>query len=288
MKFIFSFFLFFFSISLLFGQKGGALDSSKMQVKIATAIAAAKQDTSKIGSIKQDSIKTDSTKKKKSKFRLKRSELNFVIIRSFIAASGLNDSTPIVSIGSGGLFLGAGYNFNLNDRLALHLQPGLNFYKLRYKKVDAASFPAYADTASQPTLTYKRQLMTYVELPVGIVYTFKRDEKKSRVSYLEVGVFAGINISNTFKVKYSVSDNTTAAGSHNEIRKARSIPYANPLRYGAYARVGRGFVSLYAGYRFSAIFNESRYIYPIPYVGQKTALTNPKLIGLEIGLGIVL
>lgn len=268
MKHIF-FFLLVFVFSLGIAQKKGLNDT--------------------LQSVKNDSLKpvsqNDSVKKNKYKFRLKRGELNFIVNRTFIPASGLNDTTPIISIGSGGLFLGAGYNFNINTKVALHLQPGLNFFKIRYRKTDGASFPQYSDTTSNPTLSYKRQLMTYVEVPVGVVYTFKRDEKKSRVTYVEGGAFGGFNIANTFRVKYSVADNLTANGTHNEIKKIKDIPYVNPIRYGVYARVGRGFLSLYAAYRFSNVFYVNRRLIENQTI---KLVTNPKLTGLEIGLGIVL
>lgn len=228
----------------------------------------------------------DSAAPKKYKFRLRRGELNFILNRSFVVSSTMSDSISIANIGSGSTFLGAGYNFNLNDKFAIHLHPGLNFYKIRYRNTAGTSFPQYLDTVAKPSLTYKRQLMTFVEVPIGVVYTFKRDEKKSRVTYVEAGVFGGFNLSNTFKLKYTQTDLSTGT-EHTEIKKIRGINYVNPVRYGSYVRLGRGFVSLYASYRFTPVFVQTRNEFNLSTQGYQEK-TNPKLNGLELGIGIVL
>lgn len=231
-------------------------------------------------------VVSDSAAPKKYKFRLRRGELNFILNRSFVVSSTMSDSISIANIGSGSTFLGAGYNFNINDKFAIHLHPGLNFYKIRYRNTAGTSFPQYLDTVAKPSLTYKRQLMTFVEVPIGVVYTFKRDEKKSRVTYVEAGFFGGFNLSNTFKLKYTQTDLSTGV-QHNEIKKIRGINYVTPVRYGSYVRLGRGFVSLYASYRFTPVFVQTRNEFDLSTQSYQEK-TNPKLNGLELGIGIVL
>ncbi|MBX7242498.1 MAG: hypothetical protein K1X92_12170 [Bacteroidia bacterium] len=221
----------------------------------------------------------------RKKNRFKRGEFNFIINRAFAGASNMSDSVPISSINSGSLFIGGGYNFNINEKFALTVQPGLNFFKIRYKNNSNSEFPVYADTTA--SISYKRQMITYAEVPVGVVYTFKRDEKKSRVTYAELGVFGGVEVAERFRVKYRTPDNYSLLGTHTEIKKIRNMGYMNPARYGVYARVGQGFLSFYTAFRFSNVFfNNRREI--DPDTGIKQLYPNPKLFGLELGFGVVL
>lgn len=227
---------------------------------------------------------TDSLPVPVKKAHFQRGEFNFIINRAFAGASTMSDSVAISSINSGSLFIGTGYNFNLSKKVALHLQPGLNFFKIRYKNNTNKAFPVYSDTTA--SVSYKRQLITYAEVPFGIVYTFKRDEKKSRVSYAELGVFGGIEVSERLRVKYETPDNYSSAGSHNEVKKIRNIGYVNPFRYGVYARVGQGFLSFYTAFRMSNVFFNNRKEFLD--IGGALFTPNPKLFGLELGFGIVL
>ncbi len=228
---------------------------------------------------------SDSLPVPRKRTRFKRGEFNFVINRAFSGASSMSDSVPISSINSGSLFIGGGYNFNINEKFALHVQPGLNFFKIRYKNNSNFEFPVYSDTTA--SISYKRQMITYAEVPVGVVYTFKRDEKKSRVTYAELGVFGGIEVAERLRLKYRTPDNYSLLGNHTEIKKIRNMGYMNPVRYGVYARVGQGFLSFYTAFRFSNVFFNNRRIID-EVTGVKQLFPNPKLFGLELGFGIVL
>ncbi len=288
---IFFIYLWFLTVSSAFGQvlgdslsqkKGGGISITPTEAP-KDSLSLKKGDGSTPTKPKSETAAKDSISPRKEKNPLKRGEVNFIINRAFSGASSMSDSVPISGVNSGSLFVGVGYNFNLNNKFALHIQPGINFFKIRYKNTTNAAFPAYNDTTA--TLSYKRQMLTYAEVPIGVVYTFKRDEKKSKVTYVEAGVFGGIQVAERLRLKYRVPDNYSLLGNHTEIKKIRNMGYMNPFRYGVYARVGQGFLSFYAAFRLSNVFfNHRRQITD----GLIQLYPNPKLFGLEFGFGIVL
>lgn len=216
--------------------------------------------------------KTDTAiKKLKKPFRFRRNEFHFILQTTFLAnaATAAKDSVPLFTIGSGSTTLGAGYNFNVSPKFAIHLQPGINYYKLSYRQLAAKNYPSYVDTFQT-----EKQRFTYLEMPLGLIYTFKRNEKKERQTFVELGGYAGFMWKSIYKIDYA---KVLADGyNHNISQKIQTIPNANPLRYGMYARVGKGLLSVYGSYRLSNVFFE------------QTGYAMPNIPRLEVGFSMVL
>lgn len=219
--------------------------------------------------------KTDTVVKKlKKPFRFRRNEFHFILQTTFLAnaASSAKDSIPLFTIGSGSTTLGAGYNFNVSPKFAIHLQPGVTYYKLSYRQLAAKNFPTRIDTFQT-----EKHRMTYAEFPIGLIYTFKRNEKKERQFFAELGGFAGIQFKSLYKITYT--ETFTDGNIHNMTQKIQFIPNANPIRYGLYGRVGKGLLSVYGSYRLSNVF--------LTQIGQISyPITN--IPRLEIGFSMVL
>ncbi len=254
------FLLLFLSFVAIFAQKtdsiptagkGGKSTDSTLVVKVDTAI-----------------------KKLKKPFRFRRNEFHFILQTTFLAnaASSAKDSIPLFTIGSGSTTFGAGYNFNVSPKFAVHLQPGLNYYKLSYRQLPAKNFPSYIDTFQT-----EKHRFTYAEFPVGVIYTLKRNEKKERQTFVELGGYVGFRWKAIYKINYT---QTFADGyTHNITQKIQTIPHSNPIRYGIYGRVGKGLFSIYGSYRLSNVF--------LTKVGT-TEYPVRNIPRLEVGIGMVL
>lgn len=227
------------------------------------------------GGISTDSAavsKVDTAVKKLRKpFRFRRNEFHFILQTTFLAnaSQSSKDSVPLFTIGSGSTTLGAGYNFNVSPKFAIHLQPGINYYKLSYRQLAAKNFPSRIDTFQS-----EKHRMTYAEMPIGLIYTFKRNEKKERQTFVEVGGYAGFNFRKIYKINYTT---TLADGlSHGITQKTDFLSNVNPIRYGLYTRLGKGLLSVYGSYRLSNVFLSS------------SNFTAPNIPRLEIGFSMVL
>lgn len=234
----------------------------------------------RVGMVKKDSLKKDSLIKKPL-FNLKRNEFNFILQRSFIAGAGGIDSTSISTLGSGTTTFGLGYAFNISKKFALQLQPQLSFFRLSYNQVEGKVFPTVKNTA----LSKEKHRITYAELPISVQYTLKRDEKKNKATYAELGGYVGLQIGSLYKIAYEETDSIYNI-SHNIVKKESGIPYTNPLRYGVYGRVGQGFLSLFVNYRISSVFTNTRKV--SNGSGGVIDKYNSRIPALEFGISFVL
>lgn len=216
--------------------------------------------------IKKDSASITATKSPKlNKNRIKRMEFNFIINRSFLVGNNNDTLAPINSFSSGNTLIAAAYNFNINAKWALHIQSGISSYKLNFSPSPKKTFP---DTLS----SYNKQILRFMggQVPVGIVYTLKRNKTKdsTRIFYVEAGSILGFNLPATYKLKESLS-------------KYKESLYLtdgwNPIQIGLYGRLGWKYLAFYGSYRLTNIFGSSN-----------TRTDIPKPPRLEAGISIVL
>lgn len=232
-------------------------------------------DLTAADSLKRLATDTINPKKLRKPFRFKRNEFHFLIQTTILANASASaaDSIPLYTVGSGTTTMAAGYNFNLSPKFAVHFQPGISYYKLSYRQIEAKNFPTSIDTFKS-----EKHRFNYLTVPLGLTYTIKRNEQKERKTYVELGGFVGYQFRSLYKVTYT---ETLADGyDHSISHRIQTVPYANRFRYGIYTRVGQGFFSLYASYRLSNVFltkDSNDNIYPVRHIPR-----------LEVGLGIAL
>lgn len=191
----------------------------------------------------------------------------------------LNTSTPDAEIDptrSGSYGIGLGFGIPIGKTFAFKIEPRGTWQKLYYR-MDAENkvFPtsnSSSANAGDTAFVYEKQRAFYPELALGFKVNLVRNIDEQVRFYIELGAVAGYNTGSTQKFRYEIG------ASGEEIKttvKSHRIPGLEPLRYGAYGRLGLSWIALYAYYHLSDFFE--------PNATEFRPSFNP----LEIGFSVV-
>jgi hypothetical protein len=182
---------------------------------------------------------------------------------------GQFESLPINNIGSGTNFIGLSFNWILARRWALKIQPGIAFYNIAFNK--NFNIAETQEFIKEDIMRIKFSSQ-YLEVPIGLGYALYRDNKKKLISYMELGASLGIKVGSGINIAFSKINNI----SQPEIRVG-GIPEINLFRAGAYTKLVYRIFGIWAFYKFTDYFQESRGGFKLPDLGQ-----------LELGFSFVL
>lgn len=187
---------------------------------------------------------------KRASFAVRFNEkFDLVFARTFLFSSQMPDSVPVNSSRSGSTILGFGFNFTLNRRISIELQPGFNFHKLFFQQKDSKTFPTDSSAVEE------KLRMVAFELPIGVRYTFARDNKNldEKIASVEFGGFIGYTIGSSYK--FSLKDQSGKA----YFAKQRSVDGINSIRYGVYTSLVYKWFGIQWRYRLSDYFKSGNY-----------------------------
>ena len=146
------------------------------------------------------------------------------------------------------------FNFGLYDnRFGVSTGLGFNFRNYRFKN----NYRIY-DTdkkvvsALDTVYNFRKSKMTVSSVRIPVIFEFqsKKNKKGNRLFYINAGMFASYNMSSHMKYVYD---------KHNEKIKEKNYEtfYLNPFQYGLTARIGIGFLEIYAEYNISEMFKNN-------------------------------
>lgn len=187
-----------------------------------------------------------------------------------IATGGEESSfAPVNSLNSGTYALGLSILLPpLQKSFKFRIQPQIAWTVFNFSQEEGKLFPtSFSDTISFET---EKQRITFIDLPVGIVFLAKRDNEGNPVFFLEAGGFAGYRISSAFKTKFTNSDNQEVKNRISNISNLRDF------RTGIYGKVGYKWISLYYSTRLTDVFKQEVF----------DNINFPKLPEMEIGITI--
>jgi hypothetical protein len=173
---------------------------------------------------------------------------------------GRFESLPINNIGSGANFIGLSFNWILAKRSALKIKPGIAFYSIVFNK--SFNIAETQEFIKEDILRIKFSSQ-YLEMPVGLGYALYRDDKKKLISYLELGLSLGIKLGSGINIAFSKINNIPQP----ELRVG-GIPEINPFRAGVYAQAVYRIFGIWAFYKFTDYFQESRGGFKLPDLGR--------------------
>jgi hypothetical protein len=182
---------------------------------------------------------------------------------------GQAENLSINNIGSGTNFIGLSFNWILTKSLALKIQPGITFYNISFNK--SFNIAETQEFIKEDVLRIKFSSQ-YLEMPIGLGYALYRDNKKKLVSYMELGASLGIKVGSGINIAFSKLNNI----SQPEI-SVGGIPEINLFRAGVYTKVVYRMFGIWAFYKFTDYFQESRGGFKLPNLGR-----------LELGFSFVL
>ena len=158
------------------------------------------------------------------------------------------------------------YNFKLG-KSNFYACPGLGFnfrniYGDALLQCDAVTGIAYVPIPAEASYKKAKTLLSYIELPVDLRYSYKRFQVG-----IGIKISCNIGVSSKYKGKQFAEDGMAG---HNSVgsdvkEKWLQIPGAERFQYGAQLRIGYSWIHAYGYYSFSKPFKGSTDIkmYPI-------------------------
>lgn len=213
---------------------------------------------------------------------------SLVFNRGFTLPGPAQDTVPLSSTGSGTYFIGAGFRFPFGERnvAGLRATPGLAWTGFAYQRTVDQTFPSIPDS-NQFAYTQEKHRLFFLEMPIGIYMNFTRDEDGDPLLFGEIGGFVGYLGSAQYRIKYR---NGAGQRVEQDTKDLEQISDPEPeferLRYGAYARIGYKWITLYYSIRLTDVFDEftNPSLRPKPVDGFK----NPGMPPMEIGISLFL
>ena len=146
------------------------------------------------------------------------------------------------------------FNFGLYDnKFGVSTGLGFNFNNYRFKN----NYRIY-DTENKvvseldTVYNFRKSKMTVSSIRIPVIFEFqsKKNKKDNRLFYINAGMFASYNMSSHMKYVYD---------KNNKRIKERNYEtfYLNPFQYGVTARIGIGFLEIYAQYNISEMFTNN-------------------------------
>ncbi len=216
------------------------------------------------------------------------SRFSLVFNRTIPLAGPSRDSVPLSNTASGTYFIGGGFKFPFGRRnvIGLRVAPGLAWTHYTYQQSVDKEFPTIADSVGVDYTQEKHRLF-FLELPVGLYFNVTRDEDGDPVFFGEVGGFVGYLASAQYKIRYR---NNAGLRVQERTRDLEQISEPESeferLRYGAYARIGYKWFSLYYSIRLTEVFDE--FTNPDRRPKNVEGYKNPLMPAMEIGLSLFL
>ena len=226
---------------------------------------------------KADNLPTDPPKR-----------FSLVFNRGFSLPGPAQDTVPISSTGSGTYFLGGGFRFPLGIKniVGIRATPGLAWTSYSYQRTVDQTFPSIQDSLPFG-YTQEKHRMFFLEMPLGVYINFTRDEDGDPLFFGEFGGFVGYLSSAEYRIRYR-----NGSGQRIEERTRDLEQISDPeieferLRYGAYARLGYKWITLYYSIRLTDVFDE--FTNPSLRPKDVEGFKNPTLPPMEIGISLFL
>lgn len=197
---------------------------------------------------------------------------------------GSVDSVPFDVTRSGTYSLGIGYGIPLGRSVEIKFEPRVTWLKIFYRPVAEKNFPSQGTDSS---LVYEKQRSFYLELPVGLKFKLARNADDRYKILLEGGFSFGLNLGSTAKIRREVDQDLNGTFDTRQTLKVHKIPDINALRYGPYVRVGTNWISIYAFYRMTEIFDPEETFGEDPTTGLG-GRAYPKFPQIEFGFSIMI
>lgn len=213
---------------------------------------------------------------------------SLVFNRGFTLPGPAQDTVPLSSTASGTYFIGAGFRFPFTERnvVGLRATPGLAWTSYSYQLTVDQTFPSIPDS-TEFAYTQEKHRLFFLEMPLGIYINFTRDEDGDPLFFGELGGYVGYMGSAEYRIKYR-----NGAGQRVEERTKDLEQISDPepefqrLRYGAYARIGYKWFSLYYSMRLTDVFDE--FTNPSLRPKDVEGFKNPGMPPMEIGISLFL
>lgn len=193
-----------------------------------------------------------------------------------LGTGSLPDSVPANAL-SGSIFVGLSFNWVLNSRIALKVQPGVAFYKLNFSQSSAKTFPT-----RDSTYTTEKLRAFYIEVPVGVAFALSRDEGARLRAWAEVGASVGYRFETSLKVA-----GTDANGASYKLRTDDIAGFAR-WRVGLYGKLMYKFIGLHGYYRLTDVFEPGAGYDPAQGVRRSGSARFPEPPRFELGISIAL
>ncbi len=210
---------------------------------------------------------------------------NLVFTRGFALAGPANDTVPISSTASGSYAIGAGFLFPFGprNRVGLRAAPGLSWTSFTYQQLPDKTFPTVSDSVNYDQ---ERHRLFFLEMPIGLYVNFTRDEDGDPLFFGEMGGYIGYLGSAQYKIKYRNSAGQRVMQRTRDLEQLSDPGEFERIRYGAYARVGYKWFSLFFSMRLTPVFDE----FTNPSLRPKNVegFRNPGMPAMEIGLSLFL
>jgi len=146
------------------------------------------------------------------------------------------------------------FNFGLYDnRVGVSIGLGFNFNNYRFKN----NYRIYNTdkkvvSALDTVYNFRKSKMTIssVKIPLIFEYQSKKNKKDNSLFYINAGMFISYNMSQHMKYVYD---------KNGEKIKERDYEtfHLHPFQYGVTARIGIGFLEIYAEYNISEMFKDN-------------------------------
>lgn len=187
-----------------------------------------------------------------------------------LAPSGSESSfAPINSLNSG--TYGIGLSILLppfRNSIKFKIQPQISWTVFNYSQEEDKLFP----TSFRDTIAFdnEKQRITFVELPVGIVFLAKKDSHGDPIFFIEGGGFIGYRIGSAYKTDFTNDNDQEVKNKINNLENLRDF------RAGIYGKLGYRWISLYYSFRLTNVFDQEVF----------ENISYPNLPEMEIGFAI--
>lgn len=213
---------------------------------------------------------------------------SMVFNRGFAIPGPSQDTVPVSSTGSGTYFLGAGFRFPIGAKnvAGIRATPGLAWTSYSYQRTVDQTFPSIQDSLPF-AYTQEKHRLFFLEMPIGLYINFTRDEDGDPLFFGELGGVLGYLSSAEYRVRYR-----NGAGQRIQQRTRDLEQISDPeieferIRYGAYARIGYKWITLYYSIRLTRVFDE--FTNPSLRPKDVDGFQNPTMPPMEIGISLFL
>jgi len=146
------------------------------------------------------------------------------------------------------------FNFGLYDnRMGISTGLGFNFNNYRFKNnYRIYNIEDKVVSALDTVYNFRKSKMTIstIKIPLIFEYQSKKNKKDKRLFYINVGVFASYNMAQHMKYVYDRNGEKIKEKNYETF-------HLNPFQYGVTARMGIGFLEIYAEYNISEMFKKN-------------------------------
>lgn len=214
-------------------------------------------------------------------------KFDLMISQTFLIPTGVSsrDSFPWDASRSGGLSIGASFNFPLGKIFAFKIEPRMTWHKLSFKNNAVKSFPT--DTNLYVIEKFRG---FFLEMPIGFRINLVRNQDEKVKLFTEFGGIVGYNTGGTYKRRVEDTD-----GRNLWTEKYSNFDQHNPFRYGPYFRLSTNWIGIHAFYRVSDLFQSGAVFFDPLGTGKfednngtNYSFPYPKITPLEIGVFLML